>query len=189
MSAPWRTNLPTTVDIGGKEYAIRTDFRDILDVFAAMNDPDLRDDRERTIAVLVSFYPDIETIPAELYEEAGERIAWFINGGSVETPRKSPKLMDWEQDYKYVIAPINRVVGADIRGMPYLHWWTFLAAYYEIGDCLFAQIVRIRELRAKGKPLDKADRKWYQDHRELVDFKQKYTSEEESFLREIMGKS
>ena len=190
MSTPWRTNLPTTVDIGGKEYAIRTDFRDILDVFAAMNDPDLRDDRERTIAVLVSFYPDIEAIPAELYEEAGERIAWFINGGSVETPRKSPKLMDWEQDFPYIVAPVNRVLGLDVRSVPYdfenntggLHWWTFMSAYQEIGDCLFAQIVGIRRKLVRGKKLDKSEQEFYRNNRQLVDFKRKYTEMENDIL-------
>ena len=60
-----------------------------------------------------------------------------------------------------------------------MHWWTFLLAYYEIGDCTFAQIVRIRDLRARGKPLDKTDQDWYNRNRRLVDFKRKYTEQDE----------
>ena len=89
--------------------------------------------------------------------------------------------MDWEQDFEYIIAPINRVSGHDIRTDDYLHWWTFISYYYEIGDCLFAQIVRIRKALKKGK-LDKVDREWYRENRDLVDFKQRFTDAEEELL-------
>lgn len=77
---------------------------------------------------------------------------------------------------------VHRIVGREIRGIKYLHWWTFLSAFYEIGDCTFAQIVRIRNLKAKGKNLDKADQEWYRQNRHLVDFKVKYTEAEETEL-------
>lgn len=186
MSAPWENALPTSVEIGGKVYDIRTDYRDILTILSAMNDPELND-REKSVAVMVAFYPDVENVPPECYDEAARRCAWFINGGVDEPAHKSPKLMDWEQDFQYVVAPINRVMGQEIRSSPYMHWWSFLSAYYEIGDCLFAQIVRIRNLRAKGK-MDKDDRRWYQENRELVDFKMRYTSEEEDFINRMMGR-
>lgn len=96
--------------------------------------------------------------------------------------------MDWEQDFKYIVAPINRVIGTEIRELKYLHWWTFISAYYEIGDCLFAQIVRIRLLKAKGKPLDKADREWYQNNRELVDIKTPFTEAENAVIDAWLGK-
>ena len=54
----------------------------------------------------------------------------------------------------------------------------------EIGDCTFAQIVRIRSLRAKGKKLDKADQEWYKQNRHLVDIKQTYTESENEILKE-----
>ena len=121
----------------------------------------------------------------EDYRAALERCFWFIGGGGEEqSSRPAPKLMDWEQDFRYIVAPINRVLGQEIRAAEYLHWWTFLAAYYEIGDCLFAQIVRIRAKRAKGQPLDKADAAWYRENRELVDLKAQYTQGEEELLKQ-----
>lgn len=33
--------LPTSVEIGGESYEIRTDFRVILDIFVMLSDPDL----------------------------------------------------------------------------------------------------------------------------------------------------
>ena len=96
--------------------------------------------------------------------------------------------MDWSQDFRYIAAPINRVLGKEIREMEYLHWWTFISAYYEIGDCLFAQIVRIRSLKAKGKPLDKTDQEWYRDNRELVDLKTSFTEAEDAVVNAWLGK-
>ena len=88
--------------------------------------------------------------------------------------------MDWEQDYSLIIAPINRVMGQEIRAVEYMHWWTFLAAYNEIGDCTFAQVVRIRDHRARGKPLDKTDQEFYRRNRHLVDLKAKYTAQDDA---------
>ena len=92
--------------------------------------------------------------------------------------------MDWEQDYGLLVPPINRVLGREIRSVEYLHWWTFLGAYQEIGDCAFAQVVRVRDRLARGKKLDKADREWYQRNRRLVVFKSRYTDEDEKIMRE-----
>ena len=33
--------LPTSLNVGGTDYKIRTDYRVILDILAAMNDPDI----------------------------------------------------------------------------------------------------------------------------------------------------
>ena len=91
--------------------------------------------------------------------------------------------MDWEQDFPYIIAPVNRVIGHEIRAEAYLHWWTFLSAYMEIGECTFAQIVHIRDARNRGKRLDDADREWYRRNHKLVDIKTRYTAAEEEFMK------
>ena len=175
--------LPYALEVNGKEYSIRWDCWSVLDVFEAMNDPEL-DDRDRAIAVLVILYRDYEAIPPAAYKEAVDKALWFINGGQTEerAPRRSPKLVDWEQDLPYIVAPINRIIGHEIRDDRALHWWTFLSAYYEIGDCLFAQIVRIRNKQARGKKLDKAEREWYRDNRRLVDIKTRYTDKDNEIL-------
>ena len=51
--------LPKRLDIHGAEYAIRWDFRAALDICAALSDPEL-DDRERALAALMIFYPELE---------------------------------------------------------------------------------------------------------------------------------
>ena len=177
--------LPTSVCVAGREYEIRSDYRAVLDICAALSDVEL-DGRERAIALLEIFYPRIEEMPAEAYEEAIRRCFEFINLGNEETrPKGAPKLMDWEQDFPYIVAPINRVAGCEIRSIPYLHWWTFVSYYYEIGgDCLFAQVVQIRDKLRRGKPLDKTEREWYRKNRQLVDFKQRYTEADDLLIRQ-----
>ena len=139
--------LPKTVSVGGREYSIRSDYRAILDICEALTDPELTNE-EKAEVLLYIFYPDLADIPVEDWQEAAKQCVWFINCGENERHQRSaPKLMDWSQDFRYIAAPINRVLGKEIREMEYLHWWTFISAYYEIGDCLFAQIVRIRSLR------------------------------------------
>ena len=92
-----------------------------------------------------------------------------------------------EQDFRYIVAPINRVVGQEIRAVEYYHWWSFISAYYEIGDCLFAQIVRIRDKKARGKPLDKEEQKFYRENRHMVDFHTNYTDAENALLKKWVG--
>lgn len=185
MSNPWEELLPTSVDVCGTQYGIRPDFRAVLDICAALDDSEL-DLQGKAIVALKIFYPDFEDMPPEHYQEGLDRCFWFINCGDEEKKQKAPRLVDWKQDFKLIVAPINRVMGQEIREVEYLHWWTFISAYYEIGDCLFAQIVRIRNLKATGKKMDKADQEFYRQNRELVDIKQTYTTQEEMLLKAWM---
>lgn len=179
--------LPTSMTVRGTDYLIRSDYRAVLDICTALTDPELND-QERAAVVLDIFYPGFGDMPQEHYEEAIKKCFWFINCGDDEVSQQhSPKLVDWEQDFKYIVAPVNRVVGAEIRSLEHLHWWTFISAYYEIGDCLFAQIVRVRDHLARGKPLDKADREWYRNNRHLVDLKTTYTEAENDLLKQWGG--
>lgn len=176
--------LPKSITVAGEEYAVRSDFREIPDVMEILNDVKLLK-QERLFLTLLFFYQEFDQIPPEHYEEAVKQCFWFINGGKFEESAsiKQPRLMDWGQDFPYIISPVNRVIGHEIRADDYLHWWTFLAAYMEIGECTFAQIVHIRDMRNKGKPLDKADREWYRRNQRLVDLKQEITDAEEDTLK------
>lgn len=184
-------DLPKSLSVCGVDYKIRSDFRAALDICAALEDPELST-QDKALASLVILYPDFDDIPFEHYEEAIKQCFWFINGGEDAPDKKEPKLVSWKQDMQFIIAPINKVLGQDVRAIDYnwetneggLHWWTFLSAYMEVGDCTFAQIVRIRSLKAKGKKLDKSDQEWYRQNRRLVDIKNQYTDAEQDVLRQ-----
>lgn len=180
----WDNLLPTSVEVGGQEYKIRSDFRAILDIFCVLNDPEL-DEQERAYATLDIFYPDFEHMPQEHMQEAINRCMEFIEGdGPKSTNKKQPKMVDWEQDFPLIVAPINRVMGCEIRAAEYIHYYTFIAAYQEIGECTFSQVVSIRNKLARGKKLDKQDQEWYRRNRHLVDLERKYTQADD----EVLGK-
>jgi hypothetical protein len=181
--------LPKSLEVCGVDYAIRYDFRAVLDIFVALNDRDLTDE-ERCLVALSILYIDFDDMPREHYQEARDQCLWFLNGGGESEEQKGAPLVSWEQDFQLMVAPINRVYGQDIRAVEYdpeantggVHWWTFLSCYMEIGDCLFAQIVRIREKKREGKKLDKSDSDFYKKNKKLIDLKTNYSEAENSLV-------
>ena len=110
--------------------------------------------------------------------------------------KKHPKLTDFEQDFEFIIAPVNRVLGYESRAVEYdpenntggVHWWTFLAAYMEIGgDCLYSQIVSIRDKKQRRKKLEKWEKDWLRRNSDIVNLRTKYTDEENKFFNEWGG--
>ena len=182
-------DLPTTAEFGGKTFRIRSDFRAILDIIEAINDPDL-DDWDRSEVALSIFYPDLDEIPD--LQEALAFLMWFIDCGGNEQKKKGRQLIDWERDFERIIAPINRVLGYEARAVPVdeetgqgLHWWTFISAYMEIGpDCLISQVVNIRDKLARGKKLEKHEREWYRRNKSLVDLPTHYSDAEKELEKE-----
>ena len=178
--------LPESADINGTTYAIRSDFRAVLDVMEILGDREISDEQRGALALEV-FYVDFDEMPASDYKLACEWMMWFVQGG--DSPAKPPKrkLADWKQDFPLIIAPVNRVLGFESREREHLHWWTFLGAYCEVGDCLFAQVVSIRKKKSKGKKLEKHEREFYNENRALVDLKAQETEEEKEIINEWIG--
>lgn len=188
----WR--LPESLEVGGSIFRIRTDFRDILTIFEAFNDPDLPD-FAKTEVMLRIMYPDIEKIPKENLNEAVKKGMEFINHGVDDDGKPKPRLMDWEQDADLIIPAINKVASiGDVRSVKYLHWWTFLGYYMEIGDGLFTQVLNIRHKRMKGKKLEKWEKEFAAENKSLINLKKRLTEEEREreeaerqALKEMLG--
>lgn len=171
--------LPTSLNVGGVDYKIRTDFRAILDILKTFDDPNFEED-EKWIVCLKILYEDAELIPWEYQEEALRKAVEFIDAGtSTEGNKQKPHTMDWEQDAQLIIPAVNKVLNKEIRAEKYLHWWTFLGAYMEIGECLFSEVVNIRVKKSKGKKLEKHEEQFYRENRELIDLKTKLSDEEQ----------
>lgn len=189
-------SFPTSLNIGGVEYEIRTDYRVILDLLMALNDPELSDSDNKMSAYMQSrvileiMFPDWDNIPQEHIQEALDKVAEFIDMG-IGDDSKKPKTMDWEQDAPIIIPAINKVLNKEIRAEKYMHWWTFLGAYMEIGEGLFSNIIHIRQKKAKGKKLEKWEQDFYKENKSLIDFqhKEKRSNEEKEMLRDYFGYS
>ena len=186
--------LPKSVEINDQNFSIRYDFRVILTIFEVLDDEELSDE-ERAYTALKLFFVDFDNIPD--YDAAIGKMFWFINGGKTpDDKKKEPELVDWEKDFQLIVSPINRVLGREVRESEYdadtnsggIHWFTFLSAYMEIGDCLFAQVIRIRELKAKGRALDKSDREFYRRNKDVVNIPKRISREEADTLSAWLGK-
>ncbi len=173
--------LPDTVTVSGTVYPIRTDFRVILEIFVMLDDPDLTD-ADKTEALLRMFYLDRPYDP----EAAIQAFASFVDPrctGRKRSERNSARIINWEQDFDLLIAPINHILNAECRSLPYLHWHTFLSAYLEIPpESVFARVLRIREKLRTGKKLEKNERTWYRQNLDLVNLHTKYSEREEAIL-------
>lgn len=180
-------DLPTEVVVGGETYRIRSDFRAVLDIITALSDRELTE-QDKVVVILSIFYLDVNSIPPHLIQEALNECMRFVNLGKNEEEKKDekkqPKLMDWKQDFPYIIAPINKAAGRDVRALEYMHWWTFVGYYNEIGDGMFSNIVSIRKKLKLGKKLDKADREFYRNNKDIIDFHTQYTEQESTLLKE-----
>lgn len=193
MSNAWE--FPTSLNIGGVDYEIRTDYRAVLDLMAALNDPELTDSDPQINAYMQSqvilqiMFPKCDDIPIEHIQEALNKVSEFIDMG-ISDDRKNPKTMDWEQDAPILIPAINKVLNCEIRAQKYIHWWTFLGAYMEIGESLFSNVIHIRQKKAKGKKLEKWEQEFYKENKSLIDFndkKSKRSDEEKEMLRDYFG--
>ena len=98
--------LPRSTEINGTEYALRTDFRDVLRILTAFSDPDLENDEKVYICLFILF-EDFENMPETDYESAFKAAIRFIDCGTDPGEKHSPRTMDWEQD-ESIIFQIGR---------------------------------------------------------------------------------
>lgn len=179
-------NLPEEVEFDGEKWNINADYRDILGTISKLNDMD-EDEQVRVYVSLALFYPDFESIPPTLYQEALKTMVWFIGCGEDSEGQKQPKTIDWEQDYSMIVSDINKVAGCDVRGLHFCHWWTFVSWFNSIGEGQLSTVVSIREKRRKQKKLSEWEREFYRANKKKIDFKTTYTTAEEKLLKEWGG--
>lgn len=180
MISKW--TLPTSLELNGVGFSIRTDYRDILTILQAFNDPDLPDEAKYMVMLQILYEDDI---PEDLIEEAVKKGVAFIDMGNEEdVNHPQPRVMDWEQDASMIVSAINKVAGCEIRAFQYLHWWTFLGYYMEIGEGIFSQVINIRTKRAKGQKLEKWERDFERENKEIVRLKKAVSEEEQALINE-----
>ena len=180
--------LPTSLSVGGIEYTIRTDFRDVLNILIAMDDPELDDDTKMFVMLKIMF-PGWKEIPPEHLNEAIQKSCEFIDCGFKDDGKYSPRVIDWEADSNIIIPAINSVAHKEIRAERNLHWWTFMGYFSEIRESLFSTVIGIRLKKKKGKKLDQWEKDFYKENKGIVDMRTPETEEvkreKESILKWI----
>ncbi|WP_279086632.1 Gp15 family bacteriophage protein [Bacteroides acidifaciens] len=193
--------LTEVLTVGGEDYPIRTDYRNILQVFEAFQDPDLQPEEKWIVAIYLLFEDfscDDDVLQAAQngfdLEEAIKQISWFISAGQPEKQVLEQPTYNWTQDEQMIFSAINKVAGRETRELEYLHWWTFLGYFNEVGEGTFSFIVGIRNKLNKGKKLEKHEKEFLSHNKELVLMKKPLTKEEQeqedaykSLLDEVLG--
>ena len=167
-------HLPVSFSVGERIYAIHADFRDILEIFTYLEDPDLPEYLRWEIAMAL-FYK--ERIPEEHRKQALEFLIRFICCGE-KNDRPGPKLIDWQTDAMTIVSDINKVAGQEVRSLPFLHWWTFMSWFHSIGEGQLSTIVGIRDKLHRGKKLENWEKEFYRENKQRVDMKKRYSQEE-----------
>lgn len=183
-------DLPETLTFGGREWDINTDFRDVLNILVAFEDPELTD-AEKVYVCLHNIYVDFEDIPRELTQQAYDAAIEFIDHGHPDDKKPSRKTMDWEQDAPLIFSAINAVAGYEVRSEEYIHWWTFMGYFMEIKDTTYSTVLSLRQKKARGKKLEKYEQEYWKNNRGICELRRKETEEdkeEKARLEAILGK-
>ena len=173
--------LPQALEVGGKMLPIRTDFRDILNLFPMFDDEELSDIEKAYVACRNIYKCEISE---QNFEEATGKLWWFIDGGDIPKEEPAPvRIIDWQKDERIIMPAISKTTGVpDVRSLPYLHWWSFLGAFGETDEGLFSMVLNLRRKIADGEKLDDRERKWLRKNRDLIEIR---TKEEEAAIAEV----
>lgn len=193
--------LPEHLTVGDTDYPIRSDYRDVLQVFEAFNDPEL-EPAEKWIVAIFLLFEDFFCADDVLealengfsMEEAMKQINWFISAGKALGKEIELPVYDWAQDEQMIFSAVNKVAGKETRELDYLHWWTFLGYFNEAGEGTFSFVVGIRNKLNKGKKLEKHEKEFLSHNKELVKLEKPKSKEEQeqedvynALLDEVLG--
>ncbi len=172
-------DLPTSVTFGGREWAINTDYRDVLTILMAFEDAELTDN-EKGYVCLNNLYPDFAEIPKDQMQAAYDAAIEFIDHGSADGKKPPRKTMDWTQDAPLIFPAVNHVAGFEVRSAEYIHWWTFLGYFMEIRESTYSTVLSLRQKKARGKKLEKYEQEYWRNNKGICELRRRETAEEKA---------
>ena len=181
--------LPLSLEVCGNSLAIDADFRNVLRIFEAFGDEALTKEEKAYICIKRLYR---KPVPPACLEEAVKKAYWFCDGGDMpKTEPEDIKTLDWNHDGNMLFPAVSKVAGTpDIRLLPFLHWWTFLGLFGEVGEGLFSTVMHIRRKKLKGQKLEKWERDFLKKNKDLVIIRapeeQAAIDETEAFLKTIL---
>ena len=193
--------LPEVLTVDGEDYPIRTDYRNVLQVFEVFQDLELQPEEKWIVTIYLLFEEffcadDVLQATQDGFNigDAQKQILWFISAGQTEKNIVELPVYNWEQDEQMIFSAVNKVAGRETRELEYLHWWTFLGYFNEVGEGTFSFIVGIRNKLNKGKKLEKHEKEFLSHNKELVKLEKPKTREEQeqedaynALLDEVLG--
>lgn len=170
--------LPQALVVAGKEMKINSDFRVAIRIFNACNDVNA-DDIMKTRFMIETLYQHPEDITD--MGEAVKKALWYLNLGSdQEEAKPATRMYDWNQDEQIIFSSVNKVAGRETRESDYIHFWTFMGYFQEIGEGILSYVIGIRDKKSKNKKLTKEEMSFYMKNKDLIDIKKQYTEREKA---------
>jgi hypothetical protein len=178
-------DLPKMIDVNGEKRLIRADFRPCLDIILAFEDKNLTETEKISVMLEILFVKP-KFAPDDL-QNAVTAAVRFLNGGATTIAETSStdRLYSWTKDANFIFSGIDRVLGYSCRSCAFLHWWEFLAAFNDMGECGFSRILHMR-IGAKRGTLTKSERREFSENREIYSLKSMEEIEKErEFIKKL----
>jgi hypothetical protein len=141
--------LPSQLEVDGKSYDIRSDFRTCLRIILAFEDPELSAVEKSTV-LLKNLYIEM---PDNLDEAVNQGVI-FLNGGDIFyaiDDNDSMRLYSFTKDSPLVLSAFKQTHNIDLERED-MHWWKFLALFMDLGgNTTFSNLVGLRKRVRTGK--------------------------------------
>ena len=149
--------LPRSIQIGGKNYAINTDYRIMADFETEINRADISDKK----AFAKIFHKTISAlfleIPKADIRQIIDGVLWYYRCGKEPQKKFSQirkRCYDYDEDSDYIFAAFMQTYGDDLFSSN-MHWWEFRAKFTALTDKTeFVKIMQYRGMdisRIKNK--------------------------------------
>ncbi len=177
--------LPEKLEVGNEKYKINSDFRPCISILEIFERNDLSEHEKVQVMVGILYEDEIPDID---FLEAAEKAVWFLNCGADNSSSSGNgvdygRIYSWDQDARFIIPAVDRVLGFSSRRSEHLHWWEFIGAFMEIGECTFTTLIHQRKLKKTGKQT-KSDKEWWAENKGIAELKieKQLTAEEQDAL-------
>lgn len=173
--------LQTHIDVNGVLYELDTDYRTALLVLEMYADNSIPETEKHLSAIEILLTVEDEDgnlhtdIPEDVYEAAVEVVKYLNIGESIEENKddyykmlieekteeeiklekiaesRAIRSINYKRDEGLIASALNKMLGYDIRGVDYMHWWTFVSLCQEIdNESRISTVVSIRDKLIKG---------------------------------------
>ena len=173
-------SLPETVEIAGEQYAIKTDFRDILRYDEIIRG---QSDGEAVLkAINMLLGEEVLRKPNMRDDDIVETIGWFVKCGDINKKNTLPRAalglnnavpMDFCADSALIYTAFLQTYGLDLYDIPYLHWWKF-------------KVIEYRTIDTKNKNLSKEQKKAYAALQRYFRVQEKKSEEDEAIVQALL---
>jgi len=159
-------SLVESVNVNGKTYKLKTDFRDVLRMFDALKNPSYTAEARIWCAVSAVVEKPPKGVPDQLACLAAAKAALIPEE---KAGKKGERVTDFDQDADMIRAAFRQAYGIDLYRQK-LHWTEFTELLNNLPEgTRYASIIDIR-----SRPLPELTKWNYKQRQALIEAKAKY---------------